>query len=42
MFKFASSANAECASNTTENRNKKKTVNKSGNKKEETLAAACK
>lgn len=42
MFKFASSANAECASNTTKQNQKKKTVCKSGNKKEETLAAGCK
>lgn len=37
MFKFASSANAECASNT-----KKTVYKKSEKKKEETLEAGCK
>lgn len=41
MFKFASSANAECASNT-KKQTKKNSKQKREQKKEETLAAGCK
>lgn len=42
MFKFASSANAECASNTKKTAEKKTVNKKREEKKEETLAAGCK